>query len=444
MNRTKGTAAIAMLAAGVSIALAGCSGSGDTPGSTEPATGGASAPASAVAPVTLTLWSWRTEDVDTYNNKIFKVFEDENPGITVDFEAPVVNTEYNQSLTTALAGSDGPDLAMVRAYGGLQGWTSDLLPLDDIVPGLTDIAPAVLQGSKGTDGKIYSVPTVTQTTQMFYNKDIFDQHGLSVPKTWDDFIKVNDTLLAAGVTPIALGAKDGWVLPMFSDIVGAARYGGTAFEKKVTSGGTTFSDPDYVAALQVVKDLQKYLNEGDNVTGVAYTDSQTEFASGLAAMYAGGTYELTTFKTQNPDINVGTFPVPTPPGSVSDKPVVPAYADGGWAINAKIAPEKKDAAIKLIQWLDTPEAGQLIADNLFMFSAVPGVTYSDPVLQQMWADYEASPAAYLMLVNYRYCNPTADSILATDIQKMFLGQMTAQQAADDVTNGVSTCTLPKF
>lgn len=444
MNRKKGTAAVALLAAGVSIALAGCSGSGNTPGSTESATDGASAPASEVAPVTLTLWSWRTEDVDTYNDKIFSVFEDENPGITVDFQAPVVNTEYNQSLTTALAGSDGPDLAMVRAYGGLQGWTQDLMPLDDLVPGLGDIAPAVLQGSKGVDGKVYSVPTVTQTLQMFYNKDIFDQYGLSVPKTWDDFITVNDTLLSNGVTPMALGAKDGWVLPIFSDIMGAARYGGTEFEKAVTSGAKTFSDPDYVAALQIVDDMQKYLNEGDDVTGVAYTDGQTEFSSGLAAMYPGGTFELTTFRTQNPDINVGTFPVPAPPDSVSSEPVVPAYADGGWAINAKIDASKKDAAEKLIKWMDTTEFGQLVADNLYMFSAVPGVTYSDPVLQQMWSDYEASPAAYLMLVNYRYCNPTADSILATDVQKMFLGQMTPQQVADDVTNGVSTCTLPKF
>ena len=443
MNRKKATAAVALLATGVSIALAGCSSSSPTGGTT---TGGATGGASAapVAPVTLTLWSWRTEDVDTYNDKIFPKFEEENPGITVDFQAPVVNTEYNQDLTTALAGSDGPDIAMVRAYGGLQGWTQDLMPLDEIVPDLTKIDPAVLQGSKGVDGKIYSVPTFTQTLQMFYNKDIFAQLNLQVPKTWDDFVKLNDTLLANKVTPMALGAKDGWVLPIFADIMGAARYGGNDFEKAVTSGSKTFSDPDYVASLQIVKDMQKYLNETDNVTGVAYTDAQTEFSSGLAAMYPGGTFELTTFKTQNPQINVGTFPVPTPPDSVSSKPVVPAYADGGWAINAKIDPAKKDAAEKLVKWMDTAEFGQLAADNLSMFSAVPGVTYGDPVLQQMWSDYQASPAAYLMLVNYRYCNPTADSILATDTQKMFLGQMTPQQVADDVTNAVSTCTLPKF
>ena len=128
MNRKKATTAVALLVTSATLALAACSSSDPTNGST------AGAPSGGGAQVTLKLWSWRTEDVAAYNKKIFPKFEQENPGIKVDFEAPVVNTEYNQSLTTALAGSDGPDVAMVRAYGGLQGWTRDLLPLDGVVP----------------------------------------------------------------------------------------------------------------------------------------------------------------------------------------------------------------------------------------------------------------------------------------------------------------------
>jgi raffinose/stachyose/melibiose transport system substrate-binding protein len=35
-------------------------------------------------PVTLTVWSWRTEDEDAYN-EIFDVYEAQNPGVTVEF-----------------------------------------------------------------------------------------------------------------------------------------------------------------------------------------------------------------------------------------------------------------------------------------------------------------------------------------------------------------------
>ena len=74
-------------------------------------------------------------------------------------------------------------------------------------------------------------------------------------------------------------------------------------------------------------------------------------------------------------------------------------ADGGWAINAHIDSAKQDAAEKLVQWMDTKEFGQLIADNLFMFSAVPGVTYSDPVLQHTAEG--VTPAAVMPSTRWR-------------------------------------------
>ena len=83
--------------------------------------------------VTLSVWSWRTEDVAAYN-AIFAVYEKQHPGTKVDFKA-FKNTEYNLILTTGLAGSKGPDVAQVRSYGQLQPpiASKSLLPLDDVV-----------------------------------------------------------------------------------------------------------------------------------------------------------------------------------------------------------------------------------------------------------------------------------------------------------------------
>lgn len=58
---------------------------------------------------------------------------------------------------------------------------------------------------------------------------------------------------------MALGAKDDWILPIFHDIVGAARYGGAAFESAVLSGEKDFNDPDYVASLEIITEIEKYL-----------------------------------------------------------------------------------------------------------------------------------------------------------------------------------------
>lgn len=389
--------------------------------------------------VTLKVWSWRTEDVEAYNS-IFDVFEEAHPGITVEFEA-FQNTEYNQILTTGLAGSDGPDVPMVRAYGQLQPniEAGQLEPIDGKVEGVDDIAPSVLAGAKGkADGKLYAVPLATQTLQVFYNKAIFEEHGLEVPKTWDDFIGLNEDLLAAGVTPMALGAKDAWMLPIFSDIFGSARYGGSEFEEQILDGSATFEDPDYVESLQIVSDMQKYLTP--DVVGVSYTDSQIQFTSGQAAQFPGGSFEIATFRTQAPDLELGSYQVPLPPNAVSETPVSPAYADGNFAVNSKS--ENKDAAFELLNWLATPEFGQLVADELNQFSAIPGVEYSDEVMKEAWDNYQDGQAPYLLLVDFRYGEPQGTAVLGEQVQKMFLGQTDAAGVANALQTGVSQWFVP--
>ncbi|MRG60003.1 extracellular solute-binding protein [Agromyces sp. CFH 90414] len=418
----------AALLAGSALALSACAPSASSGG--DQATGDE---------VTLKVWSWRTEDVEAYNT-IFDVFEEEHPGITVEFEA-FQNTEYNQILTTGLAGSDGPDVPMVRAYGQLQPniEAGQLEPIDGEVDGLDDIAPSVIAGAKGkADGKTYAVPLATQTLQMFYNKQIFEEQGLEVPTTWDEFIEVNEKLLAAGVTPMALGAKDDWILPIFADIIGSARYGGSEFEAQVLSGEKDFTDPDYVASLQLITDLQKFLTP--DVVGVSYTDSQIQFTSGQAAQFPGGSFEIATFRNQAPDLEFGSYQVPLPEGAVLDAPVSPAYADGNFAVNSKS--EHKEAAFELLNWLATPEFGQLVADELNQFSAIPGVEYSDEVMKEAWANYESGQAPYLLLVDFRYGEPLGTAVLGAEVQKMFLGQQDAAGAASTLQQGISQWFTP--
>ncbi|MFK4728883.1 extracellular solute-binding protein [Agromyces mediolanus] len=420
--------ASAALLAGSALLLSACAPSGSSGG--EQASGD---------DVTLKVWSWRTEDVEAYNT-IFDVFEKEHPGITVEFEA-FQNTEYNQILTTGLAGSDGPDVPMVRAYGQLQPniEAGQLEPIDGDVDGLDGIAPSVIAGAKGkADGKTYAVPLATQTLQMFYNKQIFKEQGLEVPTTWAEFIDVQEKLLAAGITPMALGAKDDWILPIFADIVGSARYGGSEFEEQVLSGATDFTDPNYVASLGIITELQKYLTP--DVVGVSYTDSQIQFTSGQAAQFPGGSFEIATFRNQAPDLDLGSYQVPVPDGAVLDAPVSPAYADGNFAINAKS--KNKEAALELLNWFATPEFGQLVADELNQFSAIPGVEYEDAVMKEAWANYEKGQAPYLLLVDFRYGEPLGTAVLGAEVQKMFLGQTDAAGAAAALQTGISQWFTP--
>src|SRR5687767_10751353 len=123
----------------------------------------------------LTFWSWRQEDRAQYEQFI-DTFEAANPGITVKFET-FEAANYNTILATALAGGTGPDLMMVRAYGGMESIASAgyLEPLStETVPALADFAPAAIAAeTMRSDSQIYGVPFASQTQLVIYNKGLF-------------------------------------------------------------------------------------------------------------------------------------------------------------------------------------------------------------------------------------------------------------------------------
>lgn len=414
----------ALTLASAMVALAACS-----PSSSSKDAGGSGGSKN----VTLSVWSWRTEDVAAYNT-IFAVYEKAHPGTKVDFKS-FKNTEYNLILTTGLAGSKGPDVAQVRSYGQLQPTiaSKSLLPLDDVVD-LSSWDANVVKSAKGKeDGKLYAVPLAQQTLQMFYNKDIFDKFGLTPPTTWAEFMAVNAKLKKQGVTPMAVGAKDAWTLPMLHQVLAAPRFGGSTFEKAVTTGQKTFADPDWVASVDVVNKLKPYLP--DSAVGVAYTDAQILFTSGKAAMFPGGSFELGFFQKQNPGLKMGVFEVPAPQGSPSMTPTTTGYADGAFGVSAKS--DAQAASKELVKWMATKEFGQLVADNVKQLSAVPGVSYSDPLMKQMADNYAKNPTPYLLLVDFRYGTPSGTDLLGSGVQEMLLGKKNASAISTDLQTGVS-------
>jgi raffinose/stachyose/melibiose transport system substrate-binding protein len=383
--------------------------------------------------VTLSVWSWRTEDVAAYNS-IFAVYEKAHPGTKVDFKS-FKNTEYNLILTTGLAGAKGPDVAQVRSYGQLQPTiaSKSLLPLDDVVD-LSSWDANVVKSAKGKDdGKLYAVPLAQQTLQMFYNKDIFAKYALTPPTTWAEFTAINAKLKKAGVTPMAVGAKDSWTLPMLHQVLAAPRFGGSTFEKAVTTGKKTFNDPDWVASVDVVNKLKADMPQ--SAVGVAYTDAQILFTSGKAAMFPGGSFELGFFQKQNPALKMGVFEMPAPQGSPSMKATTTGWADGAFGVSAKS--DAQSASKELVKWMSTKEFGQLVADKIAQLSAVPGVSYSDPLLKQMSDNYAKNPSPYLLLVDFRYGTPSGTDLLGTGVQEMLLGKKNAAAISADLQTGVS-------
>ncbi len=144
----------------------------------------------------ITFW-YHFDDPETAVNPLVEKFEQENPGITVKPER-VAWDVYNQKLLTAVAGGLAPDVAQVKLW-----WQPQLVELDALVPlndkiaaweGRDDVFDKIWELTKYKDGNQYYMPLQMVILYLYYRVDMFEELGLSVPKTRAEFLDVAKAL----------------------------------------------------------------------------------------------------------------------------------------------------------------------------------------------------------------------------------------------------------
>lgn len=386
--------------------------------------------------VELNFWTWRTEDVDFYNSVIAD-FEAQNPGIKIKQEA-IKNTEYNTVLSAALqAGEGAPDVFMSRAYGGLQTFSDSgyLQELDEVVTNIKEFSPAALKGATSlTDGKIYGVPVASQTVFCFYNKKLYAELGLEVPKTWGEFVENLKKSKEANYLALANGTKDGWTNETLFGAVAPSFYGGEAFFDKLVKGETNFNDPVFVAAITKMKELTEYMP--DLYQGLGYEDMRNNFVEELAVHFVGGSYEAGYLNTQNPELQYGMFAIPAEDGTA----IVSVYADANFSM-PKTTKHPEEAA-KFLNYLASKEFGEKLATGLKMVASAPGIDVSNESYIQDVMNLQKNSTSYLFLVGFRYEQPTGSSLLQSTAQAMMVGDMTVEDMCAEIQKGIEAYYKP--
>ncbi|TPW26322.1 extracellular solute-binding protein [Pararhizobium mangrovi] len=399
---------------------------------------GAAAIAASMVPASasdLTFWSWRQEDKSQYE-KYITMFEKDHPDTHIKFKAYEADN-YATILSTALAGDQGPDLMMVRAYGAFESVAGPgyLMDLDSKIPALDTFPKAAIKAETlRSDGKVYAVPFASQTMLVMYNKAVFKKNGIEPPKTWDDLMADCKKLKQAGIYPFANGTATAWQNETIVFALGSSIMG-KGFYDDLQAGKATFEDPRFVEALAKLDAVKKYFPNG--FTGIDYPSSQQLFASGMAGMFAGGSFEIANFKQQNPKLDIGVFPAP--PEKTGKDALVSVFYDGGYAANAKTEHPKE--ALEFLKFLASKKFGQAFANGLGNVSPVPGVQFKSPLLSRI-ADLNTTSIPYVMLVDFRYEKPSGSVVLQQQIQKMMAGKATPKEVGAKLTKDLATYYKP--
>ena len=330
--------------------------------------------------VTLTIESWRNDDITIWQDTLIPAFEAANPGIKLVF-SPSAPADYNAVLNSKLDAGSAGDLITCRPFDASlelynKGQLADLTSLASMA-NFSDVAKSAWQTDDGA--ATFCVPMASVIHGFLYNADAFEELGLTPPATEEEFFAVLDKIKEDGTyVPMAMGTQDQWeAATMGYQNIGPNYWKGEEGRKALIEGTQKLTDEPWVAPFVQLAKWKDYL--GDGFEAQTYPDSQNLFTLGRAAIYPTGSWEIGVF---NPQVSftMGAFAPPVP--NAGDTCYISDHTDIALGMNAKTAhPEETKA---FLEWVGSPEFATLYANALPGFFSLnsTAVEMEDPLAKE--------------------------------------------------------------
>lgn len=309
-------------------------------------------------------------------DKLIAKFNEENPDIVVTQTNP---PDAETVLMTRVVKNDVPDVIGMGATD-----TYSVLGQSEIFadlagePFLDRINPRYMQMLNDLTGKeaITGIPYAANADGIMYNRKIFEELNLDVPKTWDEFMDTAQKIQDAGITPFYLTYKDDWTTNLLFNAL-APNIAGIDFFLERRDDKVTFADP---VMREVAEKALAVLPYGTNDNfGRTYADGNRAFANGEAAMYIQGSWAIPEIRKANADIDLGFFATPTGDDAESNNLV--SGVDTLLAVAEST--DHREESMKFIEFLIADENISQYIKEQTAFSAVEGIDQNDPAVAEL-------------------------------------------------------------
>lgn len=390
---------------------------------------------------TLTIESWRNDDLTIWQEKIIPAFEANNPGIKVVF-SPSAPTEYNAALNAKLDAGSAGDLITCRPFdASLELYNKKQLADLTGLPGMENFSDVAKSAWTTDDGSAtFCVPMASVIHGFIYNADAFEQLGISVPATEEEFFAALDKIKADGTyIPMAMGTKDLWeAATMGYQNIGPNYWKGEEGRLALIKGEQKLTDPAWVEPYATLAKWKDYL--GDGFEAQTYPDSQNLFTLGRAAIYPAGSWEIGLFNTQA-QFKMGAFPPPVK--AAGDTCYISDHNDIGIGLNAKSA--NADAAKKFLTFVASPEFADIYANSLPGFFSLnsTAVKMADPLAQEFvsWRE-KCKPTIRSTYQILSRGTPNLENETWTESANVINGTDTPEEAGKKLQDGLDSWYKP--
>jgi alpha-glucoside transport system substrate-binding protein len=205
---------------------------------------------------------------------------------------PNVTVKYNSAgdqlptvLSTAVEGGNPPDIAAVPQPGLMKQFQAKgaLKPIDFVRDRVQQEFGNDWVKLGTIDGKLYGfVFKAANKSTVWFNTSVFQDAGVSPPRTWNQFLSNADTLRASGTPAYSLGAADGWTLTdLFENIY--LRTAGPDQYDRLSEHQIKWTD---TSVKQALTEMKKITGDHDNIAGGVSGALQTEFPDSVSQVWA--------------------------------------------------------------------------------------------------------------------------------------------------------------
>ena len=390
----------------------------------------------------VTVWSWF---VQSTMDKSIAAFEKVHPDIKVTYTYYNYSPEYITALKAAAASGSLPDVIGLQPGSLTQQYRENLQPVNELAAKqwgddwADKIFPInrkqMFMGNPEGDDHYYMIPQESQVLCIWYNRKLFEQLGIAVPKTYGDLKTAAKALTDGGYIPMFQGAADGWQNE--NVFLMLANQFAPGMTDKAQTGGAPWTSPELVSAMQAWKGL---FDDGVFQQGAlgahAYPTGAQLFAQGRVGMMALGSWWMQESKFPPPLSefvqNMDGFDFFYLPPVTDDNPASPPVGgiDIGYGLTKNGA--KSDAAWTFLAELTNGVALQEALNDLNDLPAFRGHEPKGDVsdhVKEMSARFMADlPKAE----NQRFASPSVSEALDNALAGVAAGSLEPEAALTSV------------
>jgi raffinose/stachyose/melibiose transport system substrate-binding protein len=369
----------------------------------------------------LTFFSWDGEDT---MKPVIAKFEQENPGIKVEFSNAPPVPEYIATLQSRILSGTAADVFAIAAEN-----KTNLINGKHVVdlrdkPYLKNVPKFNQTTYSGPDGAVYGMSVSSWGAGVLYNKDLLAKAGATtIPQTWDEFLALCHKLKDAGITPY-LESVQGMSTPLAAFLGAENQAGGDTMDKKIFDGSAKFKD----YWVEPLTQWSRLWTEGlvtRAAVGLTGDQVRQEFVTGKAAMMIAGPWDIPGIRKAAPKLKIEMAPVPAIAGG---KPYLAGAASPGYAINSKA--KNPEAADKFLAFLDTPEAMAIYQKATGAITVTSDFQPTiDPALSPIVKDVRAGNV-YLPQIAWKRAEDILNVEATAQLQLLVQGKATPEQVAN--------------